>query len=81
MKINKIKFQNFRIYKGENEIILSPNNSKNINIIAGKNGFGKTSIFIVGHSCHHVLNLIRLAPHYGYRQVLRLQSIKYHRLV
>lgn len=43
MKINKIKFQNFRIYKGENEIILSPNNSKNINIIAGKNGFGKTT--------------------------------------
>lgn len=43
MKINKIKFQNFRIYKGENEIIFSPNNSKNINIIAGKNGFGKTT--------------------------------------
>lgn len=43
MKISKIKFQNFRIYKGENEIIFSPNNSKNINIIAGKNGFGKTT--------------------------------------
>lgn len=43
MKISKIKFQNFRIYKGENEIVLSPNNSKNINIIAGKNGFGKTT--------------------------------------
>ncbi|OWR13762.1 DNA sulfur modification protein DndD [Chryseobacterium sp. VAUSW3] len=43
MKINKIKFQNFRIYKGENEIIFSPNPSKNISIIAGKNGFGKTT--------------------------------------
>lgn len=43
MKINKIKFQNFRIYKGENEILLSPNASKNISIIAGKNGFGKTT--------------------------------------
>lgn len=43
MKINKIKFQNFRIYKGENEISLSPNKAKNINIIAGKNGFGKTT--------------------------------------
>tara|TARA_R110000868_G_scaffold161699_1_gene392473 strand:- start:16166 stop:18265 length:2100 start_codon:yes stop_codon:yes gene_type:complete len=43
MKINKIKFQNFRIYKGENELLLSPNPSKNINIIAGKNGFGKTT--------------------------------------
>ncbi|NDP21176.1 MAG: AAA family ATPase [Paludibacter sp.] len=43
MKINKIKFQNFRIYKGENEILFSPNPSKNISIIAGKNGFGKTT--------------------------------------
>ncbi len=43
MKINKIKFQNFRIYKGENEVLLSPNKAKNINIIAGKNGFGKTT--------------------------------------
>jgi len=43
MKINKIKFQNFRIYKGENEILLAPNAAKNISIIAGKNGFGKTT--------------------------------------
>ena len=43
MKINKILFQNFRIYKGNNEIIFSPNPSKNISIIAGKNGFGKTT--------------------------------------
>ncbi|ACU07675.1 ATPase involved in DNA repair [Flavobacteriaceae bacterium 3519-10] len=43
MKINRIKFQNFRIYKGENEILFSPNPSKNISIIAGKNGFGKTT--------------------------------------
>lgn len=43
MKINKIKFQNFRIYKGENEILFSPSTSKNISIIAGKNGFGKTT--------------------------------------
>lgn len=43
MKINKIKFQNFRIYKGENEILFTPNASKNISIVAGKNGFGKTT--------------------------------------
>jgi DNA sulfur modification protein DndD len=43
MKINKIKFQNFRIYKGENEILFTPNSSKNISIVAGKNGFGKTT--------------------------------------
>jgi DNA sulfur modification protein DndD len=43
MKINKIIFQNFRIYKGSNEIIFSPNDTKNISIIGGKNGFGKTT--------------------------------------
>ena len=45
MKISKVKFNNFRIYKGENEINLSPfSDGKNINIIAGKNGFGKTTV-------------------------------------
>ncbi|PHK25146.1 hypothetical protein VF12_37070 [Nostoc linckia z15] len=43
MKINKIHFKNFRIYKGDNEIIFSPDGSKNISIVAGKNGFGKTT--------------------------------------
>ncbi|WPR72342.1 DNA sulfur modification protein DndD [Flavobacterium sp. NG2] len=43
MKINKIKFQNFRIYKGVNEINFAPNTAKNISIVAGKNGFGKTT--------------------------------------
>jgi len=44
MKIHKIKFSNFRIYKGENEINLSSKNpSQNISIIAGKNGYGKTT--------------------------------------
>ncbi|HEX8577912.1 MAG TPA: DNA sulfur modification protein DndD [Flavobacterium sp.] len=43
MKISRIKFQNFRIYKGENEIKFTPNPLKNISIVAGKNGFGKTT--------------------------------------
>lgn len=44
MKINKIALNNFRIYKGVNEIDLtSINPDKNINIIAGRNGFGKTT--------------------------------------
>ncbi|MCS3869457.1 DNA sulfur modification protein DndD [Chryseobacterium ginsenosidimutans] len=44
MKISKIKFNNFRIYKGENEITFLPSqDEKNINIVAGKNGFGKTT--------------------------------------
>lgn len=43
MKIDKIKFQNFKIYKGVNEIQFNPNSTKNISIVAGKNGFGKTT--------------------------------------
>jgi DNA sulfur modification protein DndD len=43
MKIKQIKFENFRIYKGVNEVDLEPDNSKNISVIAGKNGFGKTT--------------------------------------
>jgi len=43
MRIDKIVLQNFRIYKGLNEVVLSPNDVKNISLIAGKNGFGKTT--------------------------------------
>ena len=43
MKINKIKLDHFRIYRGSNEIDLSSKKDKNISIIAGKNGFGKTT--------------------------------------
>ena len=43
MKINKIKLNNFRIYRGLNEIDLRSKKDKNITIIAGKNGFGKTT--------------------------------------
>lgn len=43
MKISRIKFENFRIYKGINEIKFSPQSNKNISIVAGKNGFGKTT--------------------------------------
>ncbi|PKG52922.1 AAA family ATPase [Olleya sp. 1-3] len=43
MKISKIKLNNFRIYKGQNELNLSAKGDKNISIIAGKNGFGKTT--------------------------------------
>lgn len=42
MRINKVTISNFRIYKGETNIVFD-NHSKNIAIIAGKNGFGKTT--------------------------------------
>lgn len=43
MKISHIKLDNFRIYKGPHEIFFDAVSSKNITIIAGKNGFGKTT--------------------------------------
>jgi DNA sulfur modification protein DndD len=43
MKISKIILNNFRIYKGNNEIGLANKGDKNISVIAGKNGFGKTT--------------------------------------
>ncbi len=44
MRINKVILNNFRIYKGKNEIHFSNHDeSKNISIIAGQNGFGKTT--------------------------------------
>ena len=41
MRIEKIELFNFRIYKGESEINFTAKDSKNISLIAGKNGFGK----------------------------------------
>ena len=43
MRIEQIKQYNFRIYGGENEIIFHNQKDKNISLIAGKNGFGKTT--------------------------------------
>lgn len=43
MKISKIKLNNFRIYKGDNEIIFNTYDGRNISLISGKNGFGKTT--------------------------------------
>ncbi|MBT9187762.1 AAA family ATPase [Zobellia russellii] len=43
MKISNIKLNNFRIYKGANELNLMSKRDKNISVIAGKNGFGKTT--------------------------------------
>ena len=46
MKINKIVLYNFNSYEGLNEFdFTSENNSKNIILIGGKNGAGKTSLF------------------------------------
>ena len=43
MKIYKINLNDFRIYKGENIISFNPNSDRNISLIAGRNGYGKTT--------------------------------------
>ena len=44
MRIDRITIKDFRLYKGFNEVKISHNiPSKNINIIAGQNGYGKTT--------------------------------------
>lgn len=46
MKINKISLYNFNSYEGHNEFDFeSRDKSKNIVLIGGKNGAGKTSLF------------------------------------
>lgn len=46
MIIKEIELNNFRIYKGVNKIDLSPNGDKNIVIVSGNNGFGKTTFLM-----------------------------------
>lgn len=43
MLINSIILYNYRLYKGINQISFSLDNEKNIFLIAGENGFGKTT--------------------------------------
>ena len=46
MKINKIVLYNFNSYEGVNELDFSnTDQNKNIILIGGKNGAGKTSLF------------------------------------
>src|SRR3981189_2587806 len=46
MRINNLTLFNYRIYKGSNVIDLSTNEDKNIVIVSGKNGFGKTTFLM-----------------------------------
>ncbi|MXV38346.1 DNA sulfur modification protein DndD [Flavobacteriaceae bacterium Ap0902] len=43
MKIKEIIFYNYKIYKGKNSVVFDTNQKNNINLIGGKNGFGKTT--------------------------------------
>ncbi|WP_297090322.1 DNA sulfur modification protein DndD [uncultured Draconibacterium sp.] len=46
MIIKEIELNNFRIYKGKNKVQLATNDDKNIIIVSGKNGFGKTTFLM-----------------------------------
>ncbi|MGE0929528.1 DNA sulfur modification protein DndD [Peijinzhouia sedimentorum] len=46
MYIKEIELNNFRIYKGVNKINLSPEKDRNVIIVSGKNGFGKTTFLM-----------------------------------
>lgn len=43
MKIQQITLTNFRIYQGRNAVSFDASSNRNISIIAGRNGFGKTT--------------------------------------
>jgi DNA sulfur modification protein DndD len=43
MRIDRISIKNFRSYQDSTDVILDKNKNKNLYVIAGKNGYGKTS--------------------------------------
>ena len=51
MKINKITLHNFGSYEGINSFITQENQGKNIVLIGGKNGAGKTTFFTAIRIC------------------------------
>ena len=46
MIIKSIELYNFRIYRGVNKIDLAPNGERNIIIVSGNNGYGKTTFLM-----------------------------------
>ena len=46
MTIKEIELYNFRIYKGPNPIDLTSKDEKNIFVVSGRNGFGKTTFLM-----------------------------------
>jgi len=43
MKIKGIELKNYRLYKGINQVVFPNGNNKNLYLISGENGFGKTT--------------------------------------
>lgn len=44
MNIQKIKLHNFKIYEGEQQLTFKQENHRNVFVVAGSNGYGKTTL-------------------------------------
>ncbi|MBP6235343.1 MAG: DNA sulfur modification protein DndD [Saprospiraceae bacterium] len=78
MTIDQIELYNFRIYKGHNVIDFSVEADKNIFVISGRNGFGKTTFLmslvwcLYGRNMHEVDDLYKkeIADQGGYNKYI-----------
>jgi len=68
MRIKELSLYNFRIYKGANVIDLSTDSEKNIIVISGKNGFGKTTFLMSLVWCLYGKNMSEVDEFY-YEQI------------
>lgn len=68
MRIKELALYNFRIYKAANVIDLTTNNEKNIIIISGKNGYGKTTFLMSLVWCLYGKNMSEVDEFY-YEQI------------
>ena len=60
MKIDKIILNNFRQYQGQNSLDLSTSGNKNIILIGGKNGYGKTNFLMSLVWCLYGEDIIKI---------------------
>lgn len=65
MQIKELSLYNFRIYKGANVIDLSTKNDKNIIVISGKNGYGKTTFLMSLVWCLYGKNMSEVDEFYN----------------
>jgi len=66
MKIKTIEINNFRIYRGHNIIDVIPEQDKNIIIVSGRNGYGKTTFLMSLVWCMYGKQMIEVDELYKY---------------
>ncbi|AZR72157.1 hypothetical protein BBF96_01355 [Anoxybacter fermentans] len=75
MIIRKIKLVNFKQYYGEQEVVLSRSKLKNVTIINGKNGAGKTNFFTAINWCLYGENVVKIEGEIINKNALKEASI------